>query len=438
MTAFELCYGRGFHLISVPDQTKVTVIRKPAMPILEDPHQAVRDALLDGVDSTSLAEITRQSASSGPTTACIAICDITRPVPNQLFLRPTIESLLQNGIPADAITVLVATGLHRPNQGDELAELVGDPWVLETVPVVNHFARNDNDHLYLGKTKTRGTVVRLDRRFAEADIRIATGLVEPHFMAGYSGGRKVIAPGLAHAETITTFHSARFMADPAARNCNFEGNPLHEEQLEIVSMLGGALALNTVIDEERNLSFVNFGEILSSHQQAVRYVRDYCEIPVHRKFHTVVTSAAGYPLDKTYYQTVKGMVGALGILAEGGDLIIVSECSEGMGSPEFVRSQQRLAAGGPRAFLDEIMKKSHAEIDQWQTQMQLNPPAIGNVYLFSEGLSPEQRSLTAVNLVDSVDEAIRQSLARHNDGAIAVIPEGPYVVPYCQPSLANA
>ncbi len=256
-------------------------------------------------------------------------------------------------------------------------------------------------------------------------------------MAGYSGGRKVIAPGMAHAETITTFHSSRFMADPAARNCNFDGNPLHEEQLEIVALLGGAFALNTVIDEERNLSFVNFGEIVSSHQQAVDFVRQYCEVPVPRKFSTVVTSSAGYPLDKTYYQTVKGMVGAMEILQPGGDLIIASQCSEGMGSAEFVQSQQRLIAAGPQAFLESIMKKSHADIDEWQTQMQLKPQAIGNVYLFSEGLSPDERAITGVTVVDSVDEAIKQSLARHSDGAIAVIPEGPYVVPFCDQSIAT-
>ena len=125
------------------------------------------------------------------------------------------RALLDGGVPASGITVLVATGLHRPNEGAELTELVGDAWVEETVTCVNHFARNDDDHVHVGTT-SRGTVVRLDKRFVEADIRIATGLVEPHFMAGYSGGRKVIAPGIAHAETITTFHSARFMEDPKA------------------------------------------------------------------------------------------------------------------------------------------------------------------------------------------------------------------------------
>jgi nickel-dependent lactate racemase len=173
-----------------------------------------------------------------------------------------------------------------------------------------------------------------------------SGLVEAHFLAGYSGGCKVIAPGLARAETITTFHSARFMADPNASNCNFEGNPLHEEQLEIVRMLGDAFALNTVIDEERRPSFVNFGEIVVSHLAAVEFARGYSELPVPRRFHTVVTSAAGYPLDATYYQTVKGMVGPIDILAPGGRLIIASECSEGIGSGEFVEASDGLSGSG--------------------------------------------------------------------------------------------
>lgn len=422
----DLRYGRGTLPLAVPDGADVTIIRKPDMPLLDDASAAVAEALDRPVNTSPL-----QTLAAEASTACIAICDITRPVPNHLFLRPLIERLIAAGIAPNRITVLVATGLHRPNEGEELAELIGDSWVLETVNVVNHFARHDDDHVLLGKTSTRGTVVRLDRRFAAADIRIATGLVEPHFMAGYSGGRKVIAPGLAHAETITTFHNARFMSDPAAVNCNLVGNPLHEEQLEIVNMLGGALAINTVIDESRNLSFINFGEIVSSHAQAVDYVRSYCEVPVSRQFHTVVTSAAGYPLDKTYYQTVKGMVGAMDILAPGGDLIIASECSEGMGSPEFVDAQKRLAQLGPTAFLDSLRSQSHANIDEWQTQMQLKPMAIGSIHLYSTGLAADDHAHTCVRITPSVDQAVSESVQR-GDGSVAIIPEGPYVVPFVQ------
>ncbi|MBV8141266.1 MAG: nickel-dependent lactate racemase [Verrucomicrobia bacterium] len=421
----QLNYGRSKLSVELPDSLKITIVRKPPMPVLPDPLGAVRRALQEPVGTGSLAHLASEARS-----AAIAVCDITRPVPNHLFLRPLIEILLHAGIPAGAIRVLVATGLHRPNLGLELDELIGDPWVLRTVRVESHYATRDEDHALLGTTATRGTVVRLDKRFVEADLKIATGLVEPHFMAGYSGGRKVIAPGLAHAETITTFHSARFMADPNSVNCNFKGNPLHEEQLEIVRMLGGALALNTVVDEDRQLSFVNFGEIVASHAEAVAFVRKYAEVPVSDRFKTVVTSAAGYPLDRTYYQTVKSMVGPIDILEPGGRLIVASECSEGLGSAEFVEAQRRLIQLGSDEFLRRVLLKSHAAIDEWQTQMQLKPMAVGKIQLYSTGLSPAQRALTGIESIESVRSAVLESVAASGDLSVAVVPEGPYVVPF--------
>ena len=343
----------------------------------------------------------------GRKSACILICDITRPVPNHLFLRPLIEGMLAAGMERERITVLVATGLHRPNEGDELAEVVGDPWVFENVRVENHFARDDAAHVDMGRTPVRGTPVKLDRRFVEAEVRIATGLVEPHFMAGYSGGRKVIAPGIAHADTIRTFHSARFMEDPLAIQCNLSGNPLHEEQLEIVRMLGEVYAINTVIDEERDLVHVNFGEVIESHLTAVAFAADSARVPTGRKFSTIVTSAAGHPLDKTYYQTVKGMVTPLDILAPGGTLIVASACSEGFGSPEFREAQERLCAIGPDAFLQTLLAKRFADVDEWQTEMQLKALRAGRVQLHTTGLAGDDRRLTGVDMIDSVDAAAR-------------------------------
>ncbi|HXF15787.1 MAG TPA: nickel-dependent lactate racemase [Burkholderiales bacterium] len=420
----DLNYGRGRYPLELPDHWDVTVIRKPAMPLEKDPRSAVSSALARPVAANSLVQEAR-----GLKSACILICDITRPVPNGLLLPEIIRELLNAGMNADQITVLVATGLHRPNEGAELEELVGDAWVLKTVRVVNHFARDDAAHVDLGRTP-RGTPVKLDRRFVEADLKIATGLVEPHFMAGYSGGRKVIAPGVAHRDTITTFHSARFMAHPMADNCVLDGNPLHEEQLEIVRMLGHVLAVNTVIDEHRRLSFVNYGEILASHLQAVDFTQRYARVPVGRRFKTVVTSAAGYPLDKTYYQTVKGMVGPVDILEPGGNLVIVSECSEGLGSEEYADAQRRLIGLGAEGFFADISRKQFADIDEWQTQMQLKPMKAGVVHLYSGGLPQPDRALTGVTLIDSVEETLQECMQRNGNHPLAVIPEGPYVVPY--------
>ncbi len=425
----ELDYGRSTLPVTIPGDCECTVIRKTALPLLPDPQRAVRRAFDDACGSASLATL-----AAGRRSACILICDITRPVPNGLFLPPMIRTLIGAGIAAERITILVATGLHRPNEAAELAELVGSDWVMNTVRVENHFARDDAAHTDLGRSSARNTPIKLDRRFVEADLRIATGLVEPHFMAGYSGGRKVIAPGIAHQDTIRTFHSARFMEHPAAVQCNLEGNPLHEEQLEIVRKLGDVYALNTVIDEHRRLAFINFGNVIESHQRAVDFVHEACTVAVPRRFRTVVTSAAGYPLDKTYYQTVKGMVTPMDILDADADLIIASDCSEGIGSPEYREAQTRLVADGPDGFLAGIMQKRFADIDEWQTEMQLKPMRRANIHLFTTGLSEADQALTGVNLTHSVEHAIAQSVARTGDHAVAVIPEGPYVVPVYRPA----
>jgi nickel-dependent lactate racemase len=301
--------------------------------------------------------------------------------------------------------------------------------VLENVRVENHYARDDAAHVDLGVTAGRRTPVKIDRRFVEADLRIATGLVEPHFMAGYSGGRKVIAPGVAHADTIRTFHSARFMENPAAIECNLAGNPLHEEQLAIVRLLGEVYAVNTVIDEDRDLVDVNFGEVIASHLASVAFVADSVRVPVGRRFATILTSAAGYPLDKTYYQTVKGMVTPLDILEPNGTLIIASACSEGLGSPEFRESQRRLCEIGPDAFLHSLLAKQFADVDEWQTEMQLKSMRVARVLLYTTGLDADDRRLTGVDTVDCVEDAIAAALERAGDPSLAVIPEGPYVVP---------
>ena len=200
--AVDILYGKTGMQIRLPQGARATVIGKRPLAKLSDPKAAVRDALAHPVEAPAYSSVVR-----GRKSACILICDITRPVPNHLFLRPLIEGMLAAGMPREGITVLVATGLHRPNEGAELAEVVGDPWVLDTVKVENHFARDAAAHVDLGVTSGRRTPVKLDRRFVEAEVRIATGLVEPHFMAGYSGGERS-----SRRASRTRTPSARFTA----------------------------------------------------------------------------------------------------------------------------------------------------------------------------------------------------------------------------------
>lgn len=422
----ELAFGHGGLSVDLPEDVQATVIRKPALVPPAAANDLISASLANpvGIDPISIC-------AKGAQSACILICDITRPVPNHLFLRPLIEQLTGAGVPLTGITVLVATGLHRPNLDAELEELLGDPWVQQNVRVENHYARDVEQCVHLGWTSKHRVPVGLNRLFVEADIKIATGLVEPHFMAGYSGGRKVIAPGVAHHETIRTFHSARFMESPYATSCNLDQNPLHETQLEIVEMLSGPVyGLNTVLDEHRNLVFASFGEIIVSHLAAVDFARQSCEVVVGRRFKTVLTSSAGYPLDKTYYQTVKGMVTPLDVLERGGDLIIVSECSEGFGSDEFCDAQRRLVELGPEGFLESLSSKSLADVDEWQSEMQLKPMRVGRIKLYAPKLGRQAAAITGVEMIDDLAKAIAESLARHQDSEIAVIPEGPYVVPF--------
>lgn len=419
----DLLFGRSGLTVDIPENIAVTAIHKHPMIPLESPTEAVREALKNPVDSLPLSVLAR-----GKKKVCILICDVTRPVPNGILLPPLIDTLTAGGILKENILIIIATGLHRPNEGDELREVVGSDEVFEGVRVENHFARDREAHLDLGKTSA-GIPIMIDSRFAKADLKIVTGLVEPHFMAGYSGGRKLVVPGVASQETILTLHNPKLLEHPRAANCIIEGNPLHEAQVEMVRAVGGIYALNVVIDEKRRLGFVNFGKILSSHLEAVEFMKKHAQISIPRLFKTIVTTSAGYPLDKTYYQTVKGMVGVMDILEPGGTIIIASECSEGMGSQEFVTAQRLLCKVGPDRFMSTISSRQTTLIDEWQTEMLVKAIRRGKILLYTTQLSRENIKDLYVETVPSVEEAIMTSTAAHSDREIAIVPEGPYVIP---------
>lgn len=423
----ELFYGRAKLPLRFPAGLELTAIRKKTMPIFSDPAGELQAFLQKPPNGPSIYDIAR-----GRSSACILICDVTRPVPHGVLLAPIIDALVASGLRKEDIIILVATGLHRPNEGKELREVIGSESVFTTMRIENHFARNRKDHVDLGHTAS-GIPILIDRRFVEADLRIVIGLVEPHFMAGYSGGRKLVVPGVAHCETIFKLHAAVILDHPNASNCVIAGNPVHAEQLEMIHAVGEIYALNAVIDEERRIGFVNFGDIEGSHHEAVAFMRAYAEVPVSRRFKTVVTTGAGYPLDKTYYQTIKGMVGVLDILDPGGTVIIASECSEGMGSPEFVEAQRALCRLGPEGFMKEVMARNYARIDEWQTQMLVKALRAGQIRLFSTGLKEAHWSDTFVTRIDSVEKAVMDSTQWHGDARVAVVPEGPYVIPLYRP-----
>ena len=422
-----LRYGPRGLTLDLPESWNVTLIERRPMPGVPDPRGCIQKAL---ASPAGAGDLTREA--KGSRTACIMICDVTRPAPNHLILRPLIERLLGAGLRPSAITVLVATGLHRPNNGEELAAVIGDPWVAAHAVIANHFARRDEDHVMLGAT-TRGVPVSLDRRVVEADVRVAVGLAEPHFMAGWSGGRKLILPGCAHADSIMAFHSARMLEHPRAGTCTLAGNPLHDAQMEALLMLGRTLAVSVVINDARELAFASYGSAEESLAAAVRFAEPCVRIAVPEPFPVVLSTGAGFPLDSTYYQSVKGICAGASILEPGGDLFVASSCAEGFGSREFRNAQERLCRMGKDAFRAEARQRERAEIDEWQTVMLMKALDVGTVHLYSGSLRGEELAITGAVPVRDLAEDLRAAMERGKGRRLAVIPEGPYAAPFVRP-----
>lgn len=427
-----LRYGKLGLQVTVPEDCQVTMIEKPQVPVLSNPARAVQLALLSGIDSPSLGHLAAECK-----TACILVCDITRPVPNQLLLPPILNTLLDAGIERTDILLLIATGLHRPNIGEELITIIGDDPVVTSIPVDNHRARSETAHVDLGYTTNR-TPVKLDRRFVQADLKLVVGLVEPHFMAGFSGGRKVIVPGIAHEDTIRTLHSSKFLSDPRCSVCEVAENPLHVELVTIVEQLrknsGTCIyGINVVLDSERQLIYVNFGEIEASHEEAIGISRQMSEVDLDRQFPIVLSSAAGFPLDQTFYQAIKGIVTPLDVVEPNGILVLAAECKEGLGSRSFQQAQLKLQRNGTASFLHSIQDKDQADIDEWSTELLARTLRQAHIMLYSEGLSQTQFELTGTQRISSIEYGLKLALQDQARREIAVIPEGPYVVPRLSP-----
>ena len=398
------------------------------MPAVGDPARTVQSALDTAVGSPALRVLAEQCCS-----ACVLVCDVTRPVPNHLLLPPILKTLLGAGIEPDDILLLIATGLHRPNVGEELLTILGNDPILNSVRVENHFGRAEDAHVDLGFSDN-GTPIKLDRRFVQADLKLVTGLIEPHFMAGFSGGRKVIVPGIAHEDTIRTLHSSKFLSHPNCSVCQVVENPIHTELLAIIERLrqhcsSNIYGVNVVIDADRQLNYVNFGEIETSHEEAMAFSRRISVVNLDRQFPIVLSTAAGYPLDQTFYQAIKGLVTPLDIIEPNGTLILAAECTDGLGSQSFEQAQLRLCQDGTETFLQSIKDKPQAAIDEWSTQMLAQVQQRTHVMLYSEGLTPAQFELTGTQRINSIEQGLKLALQGQERRELAVIPEGPYVVP---------
>jgi nickel-dependent lactate racemase len=415
----QMAYGKTGMDVDVPEGNLAALLSMHESAPVEDPAGTITRLLRAPIGGKPLVDIAR-----GKQTACIVVCDITRPVPNRVILPPVFSELERAGITRDRVTILIATGLHRPSTPEELVTMLGEE-IASSVRVVSHHARALDEQRYLGTTP-QGTPVYVDEIYCSADVKITTGFIEPHLMAGFSGGRKLIAPGCAGEETIKALHSPRFIEHPECREGSIERNPLHAELLQIARLAGHDCIVNVALDADRHITGIFAGDPIEAHAAGVAHVRAAVTAQVQAPVDIVVTSAAGYPLDLTFYQTVKGMTAAAPVLKPGGTLIIAAECSEGLGSPEF--THMATTESSARAFLDGLQGRP-VVIDQWQLEECAKVAAVHDVVLVSGGIAPAELQKLFVRNMPDLGAALQDGLRRHGAGArVAVIPRGPYTL----------
>lgn len=415
----RLAFGKAGLEAQLPAGFQYRFLEARSAQALDDPLAALEHGLDHPIGCPSLVEMAR-----GKSSAAISVCDITRPAPNKTVLPLVLRRLAEAGIPLSGVTILIATGLHRPATAEEIREIVGEE-IAATVRIVNHNARELSEHRHLGVTST-GTPVYIDERFIAADLHITLGFIEPHLMLGFSGGRKLVAPGLAAQETIKVLHSPKFMREPKATEGSILDNPLHRELLEIARMARHDFIVDVALTRKREIAGVFAGHSEEAHRAGVEFVRQVMLEQMAEPVDAVITTSAGYPLDLTYYQAIKGVTAAQHIVKPGGRILLIAECQEGPGAPEF----RRMLKENPNAqdYLDKILQ-TPVEVDQWQIEKLALVMQKANVLFYVPGLGAEYYPTLWGPAYGTIDEAIHGLFeGLPANATVAVIPEGPYVL----------
>jgi lactate racemase len=402
-----LDYGSDGLPVDVPDDRTVVVAPRHT-PAVADPRAALDEALAQPIAGPPLASL----VAPGQRVA-ISICDVTRAQPRQVMVEAILAAL--PGTRLDDVTLLVATGTHRANTPDELTRMLGADLVARC-RIINHDARDDGALTFAGTT-SGGVPVWLNRHWLEADIRITTGFVEPHFFAGFSGGPKMVAPGLAGLATTLVLHDARHIGHAHAVWGITRGNPIHDDVREIATLTGVTFAVDVALNRDQAITRVFAGTLLDAHAAACAFVKDTAMCPVDGLFDVVLTTNSGYPLDQNLYQAVKGMSAAACIVTPGGTIVCAAECRDGV--PEHgpygrLLRQRR----SPAELLEMVEAPGFAEQDAWQVQVQALIQRKARVLVKADGLT-------------DVGMAVREALGQAGPGAtLAVLPHGPQTIPY--------
>lgn len=395
-----------------------TVVLNPSTTLAQaSPSKAIEEALKNPIESQPLAEL-----ALGKKDACIVISDVTRPVPNATLLPPILNTLEDSGIPRDKIKILIATGMHRPNLGEELEGMVGKE-IMDNYNIINHYCRKEEDLRLIDTID--GAPIEINKHYLDADLKILTGLIEPHMYAGYSGGRKSILPGISSFTTMTHMHSFKMIDQSGVTNCKLNGNPFHEAGKKVAELAGVDFIANVIINKEREMVGIFAGHYDKAHLAGCNMVKELASRKVDEAVDLVVTSAGGYPLDATFYQVSKGLIAARNIVKKGGSIIVACECREGLGSEEY--SEMILEGNTPEQFFEKYSDPDRFEIDQWclQTTYQALDHA-GKIYVYSPYLTETDLGAMGMIKIDDIQTAV--DMLKKDHQKVAVAPEGPYVV----------
>jgi nickel-dependent lactate racemase len=418
----ELQYGEEGLLVEGLPDGRTTVVEPSHLPKAPDEYKAVKEALRKPVAGGPLRELVRPGQR-----VAISVCDGTRPQPREVVV-PAILDELEGVVRLEDVVVLIATGTHRGNTDSELRAMVGDT-VVDAVRVANHDARDSSRLAWVG-TLGADVPVWLNADWLAADVRITTGFVEPHFFAGFSGGPKMVAPGLAGLETTLVLHDGRRIGHPNARWGITEGNPVHDDIRAIAAATGVTFGLDVVLDGNKRIARAFGGELFAMHHAATETARRAAMRALPHRFEVVLTTNSGYPLDQNLYQAVKGMSAAAQVVQPGGTIICAAECRDGFPDHGDYRSQ--LTSGSsPAGLLEEIERRIETVPDQWEIQIQAKIQASTRVVMHTTYLTDEELAGAHLEQTDDIAGYVAEALeAGGPDSHLCVLPWGPLTIPY--------
>jgi nickel-dependent lactate racemase len=416
-------YGKTLANLDLPEDDVAAVLFSLKFAEAKSEEQVIEEALYRPIGAKHLKE-----AASGKRNICIVVSDYTRATPNKVLLPALIRSLKDAGLEASNIRILVAYGLHEPAPKELAYEFLGKE-ILEEIEVLDHDAEDECSLVYIGKT-TFETRLSVNRVLLESDLAILTGLIEPHFFAGYSGGRKSILPGVSSKEAIFNNHGFKMLVHPLARYGTLSGNPVHEDMVEAAKMVPTQMyLLNVVIDKRQKIVGAFTGDIFEAHLKGVGFIDKYIRVKAPSRADIVVTSNGGYPLDRDLYQAVKGMSTGEMIVRKGGVIIVFAECIDGVGRGHEEFYNLIAGAKSPQETLDKIRREEPIK-DQWEAQILARILLNANVILVTKNIKHSVIEEMHMIPASGPEEAIKEAYKIVGKGSkIIVVPEGPYVIP---------